>query len=173
MHTEVATQRVAELLRVLHRMTALHQELEGLIREKIQRMRDGQTELVQACTQREELLLKTLTDQEGLRRQLMDAIGRGFGINPQSARRMPLRQLAERLEGHLRTKLLAALDGLRRAAGDVARVNQVAMVIAQQILHHLRCIFASVSGPQENPALYSPQGRVVAGGGRGLFELMG
>ena len=173
MKTEPPDQRLNELLVVLDRLTELHRELLGLTRDKIEHMRSGNTAQLQANTARQESLLKTLHEQDGLRRQLMEAIGRGHGINPQVARRMPARQLAERIEGRLRSGLLDAAERLRGVVREVSEVNRVAVLIAQQVLHHLRCVFEVVAAPDGRPDTYSPHGTVVPSGTRRLFEMTG
>ncbi len=173
MTEETANQRLPGLLVVLDRLTELQRELLSLIREKIQQMRSGNTEGLRACTVREESLVKTIQEQEGLRRQLMEAIGRGYGINPQVARRMPTRQLAERIQGNLRAKFLGAVGRLRGVAGEVVELNRVAALIAQQVLHHLRCVFEAVSASGGRPDTYSPHGRALPSRNRQLFELTG
>ena len=81
MRTETTNERMGELLVVLDRLAELHRELLSLIRDKIEHMRSADTDRLRAATVREESLLQIIGEQEGLRRQLMDAIGRGYGIN--------------------------------------------------------------------------------------------
>ena len=173
MKTESADQRLSELLVVLDRLTELHRDLLGAVRDKIEHMRSGDTAQLQADAVRHESLLKTIHEQEGLRRQLMDAVGRGYGISPQVARRMPARQLAERIEGRLRSGLLEAAERLRGVVREASEVNRVAVLIAQQVLHHLRCVFEAVAAPEGRPDIYSPHGTVVPSGTRRLFEMTG
>jgi len=173
MKEEVPDRRLNDLLLVLDRLTVLHRELLTLIQNKIERMRTGNIDEVGAVAQHEECLIKTIAEQEGLRKQLMDAIGRGYGISPPVARNMSARQLAERLEGSLRTRLLEAAEQLKNAAREVADVNRVATLIAQQVLGHLRCVFEAVAAPDQPPDTYSPRGAMVPGSARRLFEMTG
>lgn len=173
MKTETPSKRSSELLLVLERLTELHTRLLRLIHEKIEHMRAGDAERLQACAASEEFLIKTIGEQEGLRRQLTDDLGRGWGIEPQAARRMSARQLGDTIDDRVRADFADATDRLRDVVGKVADVNRVATLIAQQVLHHLRCVFEAVAMPDEQPATYSPHGRRVKRETRQLFEMMG
>lgn len=173
MKEEAANQRLSDLIVVLDRLSELHRELLDLTRDKIEHMRSANTEELRICAVREEELVKNINEQEGLRRQLMDVIGRGYGLDPRVARRMPIRQLAERIEDRLRTKLLRAAEQLRRVVSEALEVNRVAAMIAQQVLNHLRCVFEAVAAPDEPPNTYSSRGKAVPGGTRRLFEMTG
>ncbi|MCP4590814.1 MAG: flagellar protein FlgN [bacterium] len=166
-------QRVAELLVVLDRLTSLHHDLLRLIRRKTELMRSGDTDGLHTEAAREASLVETIRAQEGLRRQLMDAIGRGLGLNSQVARRLPVRQLAERLTESMRPALLSASERLRSVVRETAEANRLAALIAAQVLQHLRCIFEAVASPDQQPDTYSPRGQVVTGHGRRLFEMTG
>ena len=173
MKTETTDKRPSELLLAMERLTELHTRLLSLIHEKIEHMRAGSAERLQACTAGEESLLETIGEQEGLRRQLADDLGRGLGIDPQVARRMPARQLADDPDDRRRAEFANAVERLRGVVGKVADANRVATLIAQQVLGHLRCVFEAVATPDEQPAIYSPHGRMVTSGTRRLFEMTG
>ena len=173
MNDRTTGKRLSELLVVLDRLIELHSELRSLIRDKIEHMRAGNAEQLQADTVREESLVKTIDEQEGLRRQLMDAIGRGYGLDPQGVRRMPVRELAERVDETWRSRLLDSAGRLRAVVREVSDLNRIGTLIAQQVLGHLSCAFEAMSAPEEHPGTYSPHGQVVPGQARRLFEMTG
>lgn len=173
MNSDVPDKRLRDLLRVLGRLTEQHLELRTAIEGKVERMRSGHVDGLQNATRHERALIESIAEQEGLRRQLMDAIGRGFGISPQAARGLSARQLAERLAGPPRIRLLEAAGRLKTAAAAVSEVNQIATLIAQQVLHHLRCVFQAVATCDQPPDTYTPRGTLQLVPTRRLFEMTG
>ncbi|MCK4658380.1 MAG: flagellar export chaperone FlgN [Phycisphaerae bacterium] len=172
-NTETTNQRLPELLVVLSRLADLHGELLGVIRGKIEHMRTGNTSELRADTIREESLVKTISEQEGLRCRLMGEIGCGYGISPQAARRMSARRLAQRVEAGLRSRLEEGADRLQGVVREVSHVNHIATLVAQQVLHHMRCMFEAVTAADEPPTTYSPHGQVVPEAPHRLFEITG
>jgi hypothetical protein len=163
--------RIHELLVLLDGLTRLHGELRSAVTDKIARMRAASIAGMHECVRREESLVLRVSEQEGLRKQLMDAIGRGFGAGAQKGRTWTAAQLADRLLEPQRGELLAAARRLRESVAEVARVNRMAGMIAQEVLKHYRHVFASMqAGGAAQPAGYSRRGDVVSGSRRTLFD---
>ena len=173
MSVDIANKRLSDLFVVMDRLTDLHRELLDSTRDKIEHMRNSDTDALRAGTEREGALVQAIGEQEGLRRQLMDAIGRGYGMNPEMARRMPARQLASRIDGPERDQLLETADRLRDVVQEVAELNRIAALIGQEVLRHVRSVFESVSTPDDPPETYSPSGWVKPSGTQRLFEMTG
>jgi len=153
--------RTASLVKLVERLDRLHQELHEVIRHKIDRMRLADTEGIRQSTAREGVLVERIAEQEGLRRQLMTAIGQQMGLAPHAGRAMTLAAdtgLARRLPDPRRSELLAAAAGLRTAVGRVAESNRLAGLIATQILRHVRHVFSAVTGTGVQAGSYSRRG---------------
>jgi hypothetical protein len=163
--------RVDDLVHLLDGLTQLHDELLTVVHDKLDQMRAGSIEGMQTCAQREEALVACIAEQEGLRKQLLDVIGRGFGAAPQRARNWTASELADRLIEPQRGVLLEAARRLRTSIAEVARANRMAGLVAQEVLKHFRHIFTAVAGGSATqPAGYSPRGDVVSVINRALFD---
>ncbi|HEY3242052.1 MAG TPA: flagellar export chaperone FlgN [Phycisphaerae bacterium] len=163
--------RIDDLVVLLDRLTLLHAELLGSVQDKLQQMRAGSIEGMQSGAQREQALVARIAEQEGLRKQLMDVIGRGLGAAGQRARSWTVSELADRLLEPQRGALLNAARRLRESIAEVARANRMAGLVAQEVLRHFRHIFAAIAGAcPTQPAGYSPRGDVVAVINRTLFD---
>ncbi len=143
--TKTADSQTTALLTLLERLAVLHDQLRDVICEKVERMRTADIEGMRSCIDREAALVEQVTEQEGLRRQIMIAVGQSLGISPSRARSMNIRVLANRLAEPGGTRLLAAADRLRRVVAQVAERNRVAGLIAREILGHFRHVFAAMT----------------------------
>lgn len=164
---------LGEVLVVLERLTHLHEELHRLTQQKLQHLRAGKHAALGTCAEREAALIQTITDQNGLRRQLFERLGRAYGIAAPTARRMSARDWAARLEEPLDAPLRRAADRLREAVSATSAAHRQAELIVRGVLYHLRQVFAAVSDTDREAGIYSPRGEVVSHGPRRVFELTG
>src|SRR5512145_2113062 len=116
--------RLSELATVLERMAGLYGELTVLANDKVAHMGKGDLAALRTDVAREEALVRKSQEQDGLRRQLLEIIGRGYGIAAQAARRMTASQLLQRLEPAKRWELELAVGRLRTAARELAEANR-------------------------------------------------
>ncbi len=173
MNAPKSRDRVDELLFLLDGLTRSHEELLAVVRDKVAQMRQASIEGLQQCLRSEEALVARIAEQEGLRKQLMDSIGRTYGTAAHRARAWTRTELAERLVEPQRSQFLEATRRLRGLVADLARANRLAGVVAQQVLKHFRHVFSAMSGSLSGqPTGYSASGNPLAGRNQTLFEAL-
>lgn len=165
--------RLSELRVVLDRLTGLYAELTALARDKVAHMARADVAALRAEVAREEGLVRKAQEQDGLRRQLLELIGKGFGVAGPVARRMTATQLLRRVDEGRRAEIERSVQGIRRAAAELSEANRVAGLVSAQVLSHMREVFAAISRVDDAPAVYTPHGRAAQGGARRIFETTG
>lgn len=167
------TPHVRDLTRLLDSLRLQQQQLLECIESKLDAVRRADVEAMQRLHRQEAKLLKDLREREGLRRQMMDALGRGLGWPIGAGRALHISKLASRLTGADKTQLLDAAKALRDVAFSVQRVNRVAGTVSRNLLDHLGAVFASVVPTSNEPSGYSGSGAVVRQSGNLVFEAVG
>lgn len=165
--------RIDDLIKLLNRLTVLHEELLSVIRRKIDAMRCSDIDRMREHGKKEQLLVGKITEREGLRRQLMDLISEKLQLSACSARCLPLKQLATRIPAVSRSALNESGDRLRECMTRVAVANRIAGMIARQIVQHLEWVFASVRPQEGEPVGYSRTGLLVANTDTCLVDALG
>lgn len=162
--------RISELVIVLERLTGYYHQLTALAREKLTAMGRNDLDALRVITESEEALIRSVQEQDGLRRQILELVGRAFGIAPQLARRMTASQWLQRLEPNRRAEFESAVKLMRTAGAELSEANRVAGLVAAQVLTHLREVFTAISGASDRSEVYAPSGRMPTPGARVIFE---
>jgi FlgN protein len=165
--------RVRDLVRLLDQMASLYGQMFTFIDEKLAAMRRSDDVAMTSASGKEQLLADRLAEREGLRKQLMDAVGEEIGLASKSGRRLTVSQLANRLTGADKAALLASADRLRQQVAKVSQANRVAGVVAREVVNHLRWIFAAVRPGDEKPTGYSKSGVVMSQSAGPMFDAVG
>lgn len=165
--------RVSDLVRLLDQVRSLYEQLFSLIDAKLDAMRRCDIDAMRVCNDRENALAKRLEEREGLRRQLVDAIGEELGLPSRAARLLTITQIANRLPQAQRTRLMESVGRLRQSVAKVSQANRVSGAVTRGIVDHLRWVFAAVRGGEEAPAGYSRGGAVVSHASGPLFDAVG
>ncbi|MBI4716767.1 MAG: flagellar protein FlgN [Planctomycetes bacterium] len=160
MSARIDSPRLKDLIRLLAELRGLYAELFAVLGEKLAAMRGADFERMHALTQREAALTQRLSERDGFRRQLLDAIARPLGMTSRAGRSLTIAQVAAHATGRQRAELLAAADELRRSVFEVAQANRVAGAVSRSMLHHLQWVFASVQPRTEEAFVYSNGGAV-------------
>lgn len=161
---------VIKLLRVLH---TLHTELLATVQGRIDAMKRADVRTLSELGERETAIVQRIEEREGLRRQLMDAVGEELGLPSMAARAMTVSQLAARLPVESRDALLQVGNDLRDVVTRTAQANRVAGAIAREVLNHMKWVFAAVRPKDANPAGYAGDGALVGRCDSRIFETVG
>ena len=164
---------LSELGVLLERLTRLYQELAGVARDMVTHMGWADMDALHADVAREEALIRQAQEQDGLRRQLLELIGNGYGVAPMVARRMTSSQLLRRVDPGRRPELEQIIRRLRRAAAELSEANRLTGLASSQVLTHMRELFAAMSRAEDAPAVYTRSGRTALSGTRRIFETTG
>ncbi len=165
--------RVRDLVRLLDQMASLYGQMFTFIDEKLAAMRRADEVAMTAANAKEHLLADRLAEREGLRKQLMDAVGDEIGLASRLGRQLTVTQLANRLSGSEKVAVLASADRLRKEVSRVSQANRVAGVVAREVVNHLRWVFAAVRPGDEKPSGYSKTGVVMSQSGGPMFDALG
>ena len=136
-------------------------------------MKRADVPVLGVLSQQEQSLAGRLQTHEGLRRQLMDAMGEEMGLPATAARAMTVSQLATRLPELPRKRLLDVAKGLRDVVARVAQANRIAGAVSREILSHLTWVFSSVRPKDNRPVGYSGAGVMVGPREMRIFETVG
>ena len=169
----VEPKRLKDLIKLMGGLQRLQERLLTLIRSKIDAMKRADAPAMRDLNDQERTVAKQLHERDGLRRQLMDAMGEEMGMPSGTARALSVSQLAARLPEPGRTTLLDAAGSLRKVMSRVAQVNRIAGAVSREILNHLKWVFASVRPAEGRPVGYSGDGAVVGSSQSRIFETVG
>ncbi len=165
--------RVATLVRLLDEIADLHVQLLAAIDAKIDAMKTADTDRIRQTMLGEQEIVERINEREGLRKQLTVNLGRSYGISPERARRMSATQIAERFAGSETARIEAAVSRMRDLTTQIARRNHVAQLVSENILRHMRIVFASMTAPADGGVAYSADGQSNAATNERLFDLVG
>jgi FlgN protein len=157
----------------MDRLRGLHDDLRDTLAEKLERMRTADIDGVGRLIEQEQRLLGRIAEQEGLRKQIMEQLGRKFGMSAAFARTLPATRLAERLDATQGERLLTQAKLLKTAVQSVAVLNKMVNDVSTKVLEHMKDVFASITNDQESNGAYSYTGQTVVGRPRELFEAIG
>ena len=167
------SKNVRDLVRLLDELTRTHTQLLDAIREKLAAMKRADLHTMREMIIKEQTLVRTIQEWEGLRRQLMDAIGAQIGLASADARSMTVSQLASRLPVDAGQTLAASGERLRDIMHKVAQSNRVAGVACREVINHMKSVFASVRPKDDPPVGYAGNGMLVGSSSTKLFEVLG
>lgn len=170
---KMTASRFDALLSLMRRLETMHDEFRRSLERKLEMLRTAQIEQVQVNIAAEEALAGRIREQEGLRKQLMEQLGRGFGMSPEIARSLPARKLAERLAEPYRGRLIQAAGGLKRAIEEVRKISHLIERVSVDVTRHLHHVFAAIRTTCEPSSGYTKRGDTVAGKPRELFLAIG
>jgi hypothetical protein len=162
--------RLRDLVRLLDAMRALYAELVGLAKVRLDAMRCADLALMAQLDEREAAATRRLQEREGLRKQLMDAIGEELGVR--SGRTMTVSDLASRFAAQPGSVLHLAADSLRSVVAELAQLNRVVGLAAREVVHHMSWVFAAVRPKAPVAGGYAAGGSPVGETGR-IFEFVG
>ena len=173
MRTKAMNKRLHDLMVLLRDIGALHRDLLQKVRDKAEAMRQGDVQAIQTCTRAEHNLVVRIQQREGLRRQLMDMIGKDLGLPAGQARTLSASKLARKLDEPHRTRVTELADQLRVCMTQLAKENRVSGTIARGVLVHLQGIFQSIGASVSSPVGYGADGSVVSGSDQRIIEALG
>lgn len=170
--TTVST-RLGDLVRLLGSFEEIHGRLGVLLESKIDAMRRADVEAMGELEHRERTIVEQLKERDGLRRQLMDAIGVELGLPAKAGRTLNLTQLGLRIPEPERAALIEAGDSLRNTVMRIRQMERVASMVSREVSNHLQWVLSAVRPRDEHPNVYSNDGALVRSGGPAMVELVG
>ncbi len=165
--------RLEDLLIVMERLADLYEALKAALSEKLVHMRRSDHAAIQLCVEKEERLVVTINQQEGLRKQVMEHVGRTFGLSASASRGMGVRELSQRVAEPYKTRIDVVADRLRDVVEEVKTLNGFIARVSAEVLSHLREVFSAMTTTVQPPQGYSPTGHTVDVAPRELFEAVG
>jgi len=169
----VIESRTGELLIVMGELKQLHEELLTVLQQKLAAMRRADTEGLNSCTARQRFLVDRIRQKEGLRRQVVQLIGKAMGMPAERAADWPLRELAERLPEPRRGQLLAQAAVVREILLAIDKTNTVAALVTGEMLKHFQQVCAAMARTGQSTGTYSSAGRLNSEPPVGVFEAVG
>jgi len=173
MKDAVDLKRLRDLVRLFDTLRLLHEELFRVTDSKIDAMRHADTGAIQAAGENEQLIVTRLKEREGLRKQLMEAIGQDLGIAKNAARLLTVSQLATRLPEPERGLVVSAASRLQAAMTKSSQANRVAAAVAREVVQHMKWVFAAVRPAETALHGYTGRGQTIANTDASLFEIVG
>ncbi|MEE9243807.1 MAG: flagellar protein FlgN [Mycobacterium sp.] len=168
-----ANTRLSAMLVLLNRLVDLHDELRTTLSDKLDSMRRAELDGLHTCIERERALTQRIREQEGLRKQLVEQLGRGFGMSPDVARGLSARELAQRLAEPDRIRLNHVADRLKDAVDGVRRMNDLVGRVSAQVMQHVDRLFQAITTTEEPGGGYTKRGRTMTSTPQELFQAIG
>lgn len=164
---------VRDLIRLLNSLLTLHGDLAAVMREKIEAMKQADSDRIAALTAQETQLVNRAVEREGFRRQLMRRVLEVLGLDVVGHETVRLSQLAPHLHEPTRSLLLAAAEGLRGRLAEVESLRVTTVLITEHMLHHMREILSVMRSGGEATGVYSPTGQTGQRSVANVFEAVG
>jgi hypothetical protein len=164
--------RASDLTRLLEQAAVLHERLVELTGRKVQAIRTADLDAMCACNDEQEAVVKRLRERDGLRKQLMDAMGAELGLSAKAGRALTISQLLLKLPEKARAEVDAARRRLQDVLAKLAQANRLSGAISRELVDHLRFVFSAVRPSATPSGQYSPGGTTSAPG-PGVFETIG
>lgn len=141
-----------DLGRLLSDMLELHKELAMHMQNKLDAIRQADSDRMQSITAREMVLADRIAEREGLRKQIARRIVAGLGRPSAQADKMKISELAALLAEPRRSQLLGLATGLREKIDQVEKLRITTTLITQEMLRHLGNVLSVMTsgGPRED-----------------------
>ena len=162
-----------DLVRLLGMMTDLHGELAMHMRNKLDAIKQADSDRIQSITAREMVLADQAAEREGLRRQITARILEALEQEAQSERPISVADLAEFFPEPRRSQLLVAAAGLREKLHEISRMRVTTSLITQEMLKHLGEVLTVMRSGSGGSDFYSRSGRRQQSGPASVFEAVG
>ncbi len=169
----VIQSRSKDLVVLLGDLKRLHEEMLGVIRQKLAAMRQADTDALNSCLARERFLADRISQQEGLRQQLVQIIGKALGLELEARRTLTLSVLAEGLPEPERTQLLGLAAALRECLGQIESANKVAALVTGEMLKHFRQVYSAMARAGQTTGTYSSGGQLTTDRPTQVFDAVG
>lgn len=165
--------RTGELQTLLSELSDSYAHLERVLERQLEAMRRAEPAAMHALSDEAGRIASRIRERDGLRVQLMGVLGTGLGLEAEAARRMSLRELAERLGEPQRGALLVLAERLRVQALRVDRLNRIIALVSGEMLRHMRRVYEALSEGAEKPVTYSARGHSRPAAVSRVFEMVG
>jgi hypothetical protein len=161
MSANVTTQTLEALVALLGEEATLHEQLGDALESCREAVRSADVAAISSATLRQKGLVQQVRRCEGVRRPLMDRLGRELGLAGRTGRSMALSQLAARLNPAAQERVTAVGVQLKRAVDRVARLNRVNERIAARLVDGVGLVLSAVRPRQAERLDYAGDGRTV------------
>lgn len=165
--------RCGELVVLLGDLKELHEQLLGVIQQKLAAMRRADTDGINSCVAREKFLSERIRQREGLRQQLVQLIARALDVPSESAQEMSVAQVAEHLPEPRRGQLLTLSTATREILETLNEANRVAALVTSEMLKHFREVYSAIARTGGSVGTYSAGGERMQGRSVQVFEAVG
>ena len=152
---------VDKLAAALGEMERLYRQLADAETVRSDAIRQYDTEALAEADGRCGRIAKAIEAADGLRRDAAAALGRSLGL-PGSIRRPPrLLQIAERLDGEPKQRLLGLHAVLRQRVEAVQERSSVNAAVTEKMLRHFHRLLSIVAGGGGQHKTYGATGRLA------------
>jgi hypothetical protein len=170
--TDNMERRAADLARLMDQLSVLHEKLLALTKRKLEAIRAASLDAMCACNMEQDVVVRRIQEREGLRKQLMDALGSDLGLGAKTGRALTVSQLLAKLPPAARGQVSGAKDRLRDTIGKLAQANRVNGAVSRELIGHLNFVFSAVRPSALGGGHYSAAG-AVRPEMPGVFEAVG
>lgn len=169
----VTSKNATDLMTLLDGLCELQVRLIELVRTKMQAIRAADVVKLREICIAERALAKELQARDGLRRELINAIGAEMGLSQGKARTLTVSRIAARLPDSAGDQLMSVTNRLRGFVAQAAQANRAAGSVSHDLLNHLRWVFASVAPKSDESVGYSGTGTLSGPSANRLFDAVG
>ena len=162
-----------DLIRLLNGLTSLHGELAMHMRNKLEAIKQADSDRIQSITAREMVLANRISEREGLRRQITRNIVANLPLESSADKTPRLSELAEHFAEPVRSKLLATAGALRAQLEEINRMRVKNELITQEMLKHLGEVLSVMRSGGKGTDVYSRAGNRERTSPANVFEAVG
>jgi hypothetical protein len=159
-----------DLVRVLSEMTGIYGELAMHMNDKLEAIRQADTDRITSITAREMSLIDRLTERQGLRRQISRMLQRELELGEQAIR---VTELAEHLTEPRRSQLITVTAGLKRQLASMEQLRLTSELVTQEMLSHLGEVLSVMTAGAPGGDLYGRTGDRQQASMAHVFEAVG
>lgn len=163
-----------DLAALLQRLIALQDAIYQAQCEKLEAMRQADSDGMVAAAGREGALAQEVASLEGRRRQIISQLCEDLKMPADiDVGAVSIRMLVARLDQGRRDHLLKLTDELREKMLRVAEKNQVVEMVSREMLSHFKTLFDVMMKDDRNAPTYSPSGEIGMAGGSRVLDAVG
>jgi hypothetical protein len=159
-----------DLVRLLSDMTGMYGELAMHMNDKLEAIKQADTDRMTSITAREMTLSDRLAERHGLRRQIMRLLQQELRLGTPPMR---VTALAEHLPEPRRSQLITVAAGLKKQLASMEQLRLTSTLVTQQILKHLDEVFSVMTAGAPGSDLYGRTGARQQSSVARVFEAVG
>ena len=150
---------VKQLINAMTNDLRNYRELGNVLQNRLVAIRTRNASLIEEMTAGQEKLMRSIALNAQRRLQLVNKLAEVLLPEKAGKAQVTLTDLAEKIDGTDKSKLLALKSMLFKEVDKVNRLNRINNIAIKKMLGHLDYIFKTISNVEHDTGIYDKEGR--------------